>query len=64
MAERRNGGSRSPGQQLAPLDHLPDKHTPAQPGMVCVPETQARVPGLRWLHQRGAPRGLRGLGII
>lgn len=64
MAERRGGGSGSPGQQLVPLDHLPDRLAPAQRGADRVPETQARVPGLRWLHQPEGPGGLRGLGII
>lgn len=64
MAQRRNGGSGSPGQQLAPLDHLPDEHAPAQRGGDCVPEMQARAPGLRWPHQPEAPGALRGLGTV
>lgn len=66
MAEGRNAGSGSPGQQLAPLDHLPDRHAPAQRGADRVPETQARVLRLRWPHQPEAPGGLGpgGLGIV
>ena len=64
MAEGRNTGIGSPGQQLAPLDHLPDRHAPARRGADHVPETQARVLVLRWPHQPEAPRGLRGLGIV
>ena len=64
MAQRRNGGSGSPVQQLAPLDHLPDEHAPAQRGGDCVPEMQARAPGLRWPHQPEAPGALKGLGTV